>query len=62
MKSEDITKWEYCIITFSFLCLVVFMAFAAYLVSQSKNYECKENVKVERPLGLSMPYNDRLLS
>lgn len=59
---EDITKCEYCIITFSFLCLVVFIAFAAYLVSQSKNYGCKENVKVERPLELSIPYNDMLLS
>lgn len=62
MKSEDITKWEYCIITFSFLCLVVFIAFVAYLVSQSKNYECKEGIKAERPLGLSIPYEDRLLS
>lgn len=58
---EDISKWELCIITFSFLCLVVFIAFAAYLVSQSQNRECKENVKVERPLGLSIPFNDRLL-
>ena len=58
---EDITKWEYCIITFSFLCLVVFIAFAAYLVSQSQNRECKEDIKVERPLGLSIPFNDRLL-
>lgn len=61
MKSEDITKWEYCIITFSFLCLVVFIAFVAYLVSQSQNRDCKENIKVERPLGLSIPFNDRLL-
>lgn len=58
---EDITKWELCIITFSFLCLVVFIAFAAYLVSQSQNHECKENINVERPLGLSIPFNDRLL-
>nr|DAQ18548.1 MAG TPA: hypothetical protein [Caudoviricetes sp.] len=58
---EDITKWELYIITFSFLCLVVFIAFAAYLVSQSQNHECKENIKVERPLGLSIPFNDRLL-
>lgn len=58
---EDITKWELCIITFSFLCLVVFIAFAAYLVSQSQNHECKENTEVERPLGLSIPFNDRLL-
>ena len=60
MKSEDITKWEYCIITFSFLCLVLFIAFVAYLVSQSQNHDCKENIKVERPLGLSIPFNDRL--
>ena len=58
---EDITKWELCIITFSFLCLVVFIAFAAYLVSQSQNHDCKENINVERPLGLSIPFNDRLL-
>ena len=58
---EDITKWELCIITFSFLCLVVFIAFAAYLVSQSQNHECKESIKVERPLDLNIPFNDRLL-
>ena len=58
---EDITKWELCIITFSFLCLVIFIAFVAYLAAQSKNYECKEDIKVERPLGLSIPFNDRLL-
>ena len=61
MKSDDITKWEYCIITFSFLCLVIFIAFVAYLAAQSKNHECKENIEVERPLGLSIPFNDRLL-
>lgn len=58
---EDITKWELCIITFSFLCLVVFISFTAYLVSQSQNHDCKEDIKVERPLGLSIPFNDRLL-
>lgn len=61
MKPEETTKWEYCIITFSFLCLVVFIAFVAYLVSQGQNHDCKENIKVERPLGLSIPFNDRLL-
>ena len=61
MKPEEATKWEYSIITFGFLCLVIFIAFVAYLAAQSKNYECKENIKVERPLGLSIPFNDRLL-
>ena len=58
---EETTKWEYSIITFGFLCLVIFIAFVAYLAAQSKNYECKENMEVERPLGLSIPFNDRLL-
>lgn len=61
MKPEEATKWEYSIITFGFLCLVIFIAFVAYLAAQSKNYECKENIEVERPLGLSIPFNDRLL-
>lgn len=61
MKPEEATKWEYSIITFWFLCLVIFIAFVAYLVAQSKNYECKENIEVERPLGLSIPFSDRLL-
>lgn len=61
MKPEETTKYEYCFMVFSFLCLVIFTVFVAYLVAQSKNHDCKENVKVERPLGLSIPFNDRLL-
>ena len=61
MKPEETTKWEYSIITFGFLCLVIFIAFIAYLAAQSQNHDCKENIKVERPLGLSIPFNDRLL-
>ena len=61
MKSENTAKWEYCFMAFSFLCLVVFTAFVAYLVAQSKNHECKENINVERPIGISTPFNDRLL-
>lgn len=61
MKSENTAKWEYCFMAFSFLCLVVFTAFVAYLVAQSKNYGCEESIKVERPLGISIPLNDKLL-
>lgn len=61
MKPEETTKWEYSIIIFGFLCLVIFIAFIAYLAAQSQNRECKESIKVERPLGLSIPFNDRLL-
>lgn len=62
MKPEETTKYEYCFMAFSFLCLVIFTVFVAYLVAQSKDYRCEEKIKVERPLDISIPFNDRLLT